>query len=149
MSTPAGDRGAPSSYCGARTRRLELKDIAESMAGLVLDGDDGTGGVVEELVGDLRKHDGTSAACKPAAAHELTRENVGLGPAATRARTGRRAMEDGGGAMGDEDEHRNIRICAAADRRRRASRPLGFPSRLSPILPLPSPLLVLVYTRRR
>lgn len=103
------------------------------MASLVLDGDDGTGGVVEELVGDLRKHDGTSAACKPAAAHELTRESVGLGPAATRTRTGRRAREDGGGPMGDEDEHRSIRICAAADRRRRASRPLGCPSRLPPI----------------
>ncbi len=105
------------------------------MASLVLDGNDGTGGMVEELVGDLRKHDGTLAACKPAAAHELTRESVGLGPAATKARTGGRAREDVGGAMGDEDEHRNIRICAAADRRRRPSRPLGIPSRLSPILP--------------
>ena len=55
LARAAGDRGPPAGY-GGRARGLELEDIAEGVAGLVLDGDYGPVGVVEEGVCDLWEH---------------------------------------------------------------------------------------------
>lgn len=51
----ARDGRAPACY-GGRGARRGLEGIAEGMAGLVLDGDDGPVGMVDEGVGDLWEH---------------------------------------------------------------------------------------------
>ena len=57
VARAAGNGGAPACYGGGRARgRLKLEDIAEGVAGLVLDGDDGPVGMVDEGVGDLWEH---------------------------------------------------------------------------------------------
>ena len=127
---PAGAYGgAPACDCGGRAGRgLELEDIAEGVAGLVLNGDDGPVCVVEEVIGDLWQHGGGSI--QPAAAHKSAR---------AREKGKEKRRRSGRGDAGQTRTRTRTRTsCADADSRRRsalifpalpiASRSLGFPS---------------------
>ena len=80
VARAAGDGGAPACYGGGRARgRLKLEDIAEGVAGLVLDSDDGPVSMVEEVISDFGEHGsgGIHADCCPRLAKQRGDETAG------------------------------------------------------------------------